>query len=113
MRFQIASAEAGYLTVLGLDERKQVSVYFPSGPQAAAVAAGAADLLPNAVELDESLGRELVLAVRCAAPVAVADVQAAARRAIDGAGGGALPSLALPCAQVRYSMTKVATTPTP
>ncbi len=113
VRLQVASAEAGYLTVLGIDERKQVSVYFPAGPQAAAVPAGAADLLPTAIELDESLGREVVVAVRCPTPIAVADVQAAARRAVDTWDVGKLPTLPLPCAQVRYLIAKVAPTLTP
>jgi hypothetical protein len=66
------------------------------------LSAGAAAPLPTAVELDDTLGDELLLAVRCADPLPLEEIVAAARK-----GAGADGTIALPCAQARYRITKV------
>jgi hypothetical protein len=116
LRFKVSSDRAGHVAILGIDSSGTVSVYHPQpvGPGAttgteAAGAAKAAPLaarseapLPTAIELDNTLGDEVVLAVRCADPLPVGDIVAAARK-----GPSADGTLALPCAQARYRITKV------
>jgi hypothetical protein len=112
LRFKVTSDRPGHVAILGIDRAGTVSVYHPqaagSGAQAGA-AATASPLaarsevpLPTAVELDDTLGDEVVLAVRCADPLPIGDIVAAARK-----GAGADGALALPCAQARYRITKV------
>ncbi len=72
--------------------------------------------LQTAVELDGSLGREVVLAVRCDRPLPVAEVLKAARQAADAARarGGAptdLGPLGLACDETRQIIAKTAALP--
>jgi hypothetical protein len=96
-----------------VDESGTVSVYYPAGSNAAAVSAGREVELPSAVELDGTLGRETVVAVRCDRPVAVADVVRAAENAAkDARARGASPAdlgpLGLPCDESRHPIGKTA-----
>lgn len=116
LRFTYRGDRSGYLVIVAVDASQKVSVYYPSGPQAARVDPGAEVQLATAVELDATLGTEQILAVRCDAPVQVADVLAAARAAMAGAvGRGAaptdLPPLALPCTESRVEIRKAAAPP--
>src|SRR5207253_944057 len=95
-------ARAGYLTVVSVDAAKKVSVYYPPGPNAERVEAGHDVPLRSAIELDETLGRETVIGVRCDEARSVAEVVAAAQR------GAALgPG----CDEVRLELEKTARTP--
>jgi hypothetical protein len=67
--------------------------------------------LQSAVELDDTLGRELVLGLRCDGPVALADVVKAARQAAAaararGAAATEIGPLGLPCDETRYAIAK-------
>jgi hypothetical protein len=111
LQFRYNGARDGYLAVVSIDTTGGVSVFYPPGERAAPVAAGHDVALSSAVELDGSLGRELVLAVRCDQPVAVADVVQAARRAAEAARArGAAPTelgpLGLPCDETRQTIAK-------
>jgi hypothetical protein len=124
--------------VLAVDQTARVSVYFP--PQAAAPSLsitasskGAAvmapsgpgidlgetddkgpppgQLLPTAIELDDTLGRETIIALNCRAPVTLDLARAAVRDAIvSGAAGTTVKAgdLGLACQQARYVIEKVA-----
>jgi hypothetical protein len=119
LRFKVTSDRSGHVAVLGIDRSGAVTVYHPqpsspgsadtttaaatatSAARAAPLAARSEAPLATAVELDGTLGEEVVLAVRCADPLPVEEIVAAARKAgPDGA-------LSLPCAQARYRITKV------
>lgn len=75
--FEISTPRPTHLAVLGRDARGLVSTYFPAGPTAAAIAAGADQALPLATVLDDSLGAELLFAAFCERPVAVAELRGA------------------------------------
>lgn len=116
LRFKVTSDRAGHVAVLGIDRTGAVSVFHPQLPasgtetagaraesaRAAPLSAGAEGPLPTAVELDSSLGDEVLLAVRCADPLPLDEIVAAARK-----GAGTDGTVALPCAQARYRITKV------
>jgi hypothetical protein len=109
IRLTLDNDRAGSVTVLALDTAGQISVYQPAVP----LAAGRALPLPLAIELDRTLGDELIVAVRCPETMATQAVVAAAERALNRATVkqdpvGALGTLALPCAEVRYTIQKVA-----
>jgi hypothetical protein len=113
LRFLVRSDRDGFLTVLAVDGAAQVSLYYPQGDTPAPLRAGDPEPLPNAVELDGTLGREVVFAVRCPTAVPVATVLAAAARAVEPHRKAADPAAAigpldLGCAQTRYEIRKVA-----
>jgi hypothetical protein len=108
IRLQLTSQEAGYALVLGVDAAAKVSVYHPQASAAqpiAATSSGAGELLPQAIELDDTLGPETLVALRCKQPLPVSAAVAAAR-ALGTAGGKA--QLGLPCTEIRYVIEKVA-----
>jgi hypothetical protein len=116
--FRNHAGEAGYLAIIAVDATARVSTYYPPGPTAAHVVAGRDIALSTAVELDATLGRETIIAVRCprAEPVArlVTSVDAAVALArAQGRPPTELGALALPpgCVEGRQGITKVATLP--
>jgi hypothetical protein len=111
LQFRYNGARAGHLTIVAVDEAGKVSLYYPPGPTAAPVAAGREVPLSTSVELDATLGREVIIGVRCDVPVPVASVVDAARRSVEGArakGSAAtdLGPLGLPCAETRHQIAK-------
>jgi hypothetical protein len=103
VQFRYQGNEAGYLMILSADQAGRVSVYYPPGDAAAPVAAGRDVPLATAIELDDTLGDETVVALRCATAVSVAQAQEALAKA------AAPTSLRLGCAEHRVRLTKVAT----
>jgi hypothetical protein len=111
LQFRYNGARAGHLTIVSVDEAGNVSLYYPPGPTAAPVAAGQDIPLSTSVELDATLGREVIIGVRCDAPIATDAVMNAARRAVEGVKGRAateLGPLGLPCAETRHQIAKQA-----
>jgi len=111
LQFRYNGARAGHLTIVAVDESGKVSLYYPPGPTAAPVAAGREIPLSTSVELDGTLGREVIVGVRCDAPVATDAVMNAARQAVEaarhrGAAATELGSLGLPCAETRHQIAK-------
>jgi hypothetical protein len=109
IRLTLDNDQAGKVTVLAVDASGQISVYQP----AVSLKAGRAVPLPQAIELDSTLGDEVIVALRCPDNVATQAVVAAAGRALDRTRvkqdpAGALGNLALPCVEVRYAIQKVA-----
>lgn len=76
LRFTLSSAAPSYAGVWGVDALGQVSPYQTSA-QLALVPAGRQRALPEAAELDESLGAERLVAVICSRPVSAGEVSAA------------------------------------
>lgn len=121
LRLVVSTPAPGYLAVIGVDEARQVSVYYPQGERTAALPAVRDHALDSAIELDGTLGHETIIAVHCASALPVADVTRAARRALDALPQGVaatergkalerVPVLDLPCVEARYELTK---TPAP
>jgi hypothetical protein len=111
LQFRYNGTKAGHLTIVAIDEAGKVSLYYPPGPTSAPVGAGHDVPLSTSVELDGTLGREVIVGVRCDVPVAVESVVEAARRAVEsakarGAAATALGSLGLPCAETRHQIAK-------
>jgi hypothetical protein len=105
------SGTAGYLSVVAVDATGKVSVFYPPGPTAARVAAGRDVALDTAVELDGTLGQEVIVGVRCEDAVAVAEVVRATRSAAEAARArGVAPTqlgaLGLPCVETRHQIAK-------
>lgn len=114
--FRVTGDRAGYLTVVGVDLRSEVSLYYPPGQRPESVPAGRDVALRSAVELDDAQGRELVIALRCAAPVPPADVLRAAQQAVRAAVAQGSPAtdvgpLGLPCDEARLTLLKAAPAP--
>jgi len=76
LRFTFGAASPVYAGVWGVDAEGRVSSYQQS-PELARLPAGQSQPLPEAIELDESLGAERLVAVHCSAPHSVADITAA------------------------------------
>jgi hypothetical protein len=97
VRFKLGGSDHGYLAVLGLDASEKLSVFFPAGANAQA-RPGAEEVLPGAIELDGTLGREVITALRCEQPIPLATLVREARTAPAHFEPG--------CAVARYEITK-------
>lgn len=84
--FVASSDRPAYLAILSRDGAGTISVYYPDGPITAPIAAGADQLLPLSVRLDDVLGPEQLYGVFCDQPVATAPLEAAVRGAAWPAG---------------------------
>jgi hypothetical protein len=82
--FEISTPRPTHVAVLGRDARGSLHIYFPSGPAAEALGAGADQPLPLATVLDESLGAERLIAAFCERPVPVAALRDAPEAAPPG-----------------------------
>ncbi|HYH97622.1 hypothetical protein [Hyalangium sp.] len=58
LRFEVKASTSGFAAVLGRDARGTVTVYHPFGGEAGAPYDATQPLLPGAIELDDTLGRE-------------------------------------------------------
>jgi hypothetical protein len=111
VQFLYSGTQSGYLAVVAVDATGAVSVYYPPAMSTAEVTAGRNVPLSSAVELDDTLGREVIVGVRCEQPILVDAVVGAARKAAQsararGAAVTDLGPLGLPCAETRYQIDK-------
>jgi hypothetical protein len=83
VRFSISAREPVYVAILGLDPKRQLSVYYPEGEQLSKLEAGRDQLLPAAIELDAAAGAEQLYAVFCPSAVAISTVRDAIERSPD------------------------------
>ncbi len=74
-RFRVTAPR--YVAVLSRDDTGAVSVYFPAGLRAARIAAGAEQVLPMALRLNDSSVEEEIFGVICTAAVEITDLEAA------------------------------------
>lgn len=67
LRFKITTPRAGYLMIVGPSEQNEPFAVFPmdGSDVAQPVPAGEEILLPGAVELDDSVGTEVIVAIVC------------------------------------------------
>jgi hypothetical protein len=112
LQFRYNGTRDGNLTIVAVDESGKVSVYYPPTVAAAPVTAGHDVPLSSAVELDATLGREVIVGVRCDAPLAVDEIANAARAAVaaaraKGAAATDFGPLGLSCVETRHQITKV------
>jgi len=69
VRFAATTPAAAYVAVLSIDPRGHGSVYYPLGPRAESVPAGADVPLPLGTRLDATVGEEKIVGLFCASPV--------------------------------------------
>jgi anti-sigma factor RsiW len=105
VRFVYSSSRPRYLAVLSLDAAQHASVYFPDGPVAARVTEGTDVALPSSVLLDQTLGREQVVALFCDTPVLLAPLQS------TFAQSGSLPRVPDGCEMHTLALQKEALEP--
>jgi len=108
LRFEVTAARAGFVTVLGLDAAGAVTVYAPTSESTIHLEAGAPTVLPGSVVADGTLGPERIVAVHCAKPSTLDELQEAARRALSQAGGNPLrvTELGTPCSETSFIIDK-------
>jgi hypothetical protein len=80
INFTVSIDAPAFLAIVSVDGAGKLSAYYPEGPAAAAIPAGNDQVLPRSVLLDDTLGRERVVAVFCDRPVLVAELAAAVAR---------------------------------
>jgi hypothetical protein len=100
------SKKETHAIVLAREEAGAISIYHPAGDAAEPLAANPAGetLLPGAIELDGTVGKETLVALFCRKSVPVADAVAALKRSPSDLSEEAL---GLPCSAARYVITKV------
>jgi anti-sigma factor RsiW len=76
VRFTITTREPGYLVIASVDASSRITVFYADGQRAAAIVVGVDQLLPDSIELDDTLGRERVVAVFCDHSIAVEQARA-------------------------------------
>jgi hypothetical protein len=112
LRFRLSSARPGFVGLVSFDGAGTVSSYLPGEPALVSIAAGESQLPAGSIELDGTLGRERVVALLCAEPVATAQLLAAARTALAAAAGDAerveLTGVGRDCSQTSLTFIKVA-----
>jgi hypothetical protein len=106
-------AQPSFVAVLAVDTTGRVSVYHPASGTTATPADPAGTPLPGAVELDGTLGTEVILAFSCPSPVAIETLTSAVQQATDRARVAGDPAAAVgpmqtPCAVARYRIEKAA-----
>jgi hypothetical protein len=108
LQFRYNGGQRGYLAIVAVDAAGQVAAYYPSGTTAAPVEAGHDVDLQSAVELDGTLGREVIVGLRCQTAVAMDAILAATRKAASDARahGGEVGALGLPCVETRHQIDK-------
>jgi hypothetical protein len=80
INFTVSTDAPVYLAIISVDGAGRVSAYYPAGPTAAAISAGHDQVLPRSVLLDDTLGRERVVAAFCDRPIATTEIAAAVAR---------------------------------
>lgn len=108
--FKIYPEQPGYLMIAGRDDTGQVYLCYPASREAAQVQARGDDGAPveidQAIELDDTLGHERLVAVLCPGPFAWTELSAALQQ--EALEHDRLPALLPGCAQREIAVTKKA-----
>ena len=68
LRFRVTARRGGHVLVAGIDSRGEAYVCAPSDGRSQALTAGETTTLADAVELDDVLGSERIVAIVCPEP---------------------------------------------
>jgi len=98
LQWRFRTVHDSYVAVLSRAEDGHVSVYFPDGATAAPLAGGPEHVLPTAVKLDGTLGKEDVFGVICTEPVRLQTLHQVVER------GGAKPPAA--CRLYKHTVSR-------
>jgi hypothetical protein len=109
IRFVVGSDARGHIALVGIDAAPRVSAYVPDGDSAMIVEKGPPRALPGSIVLDDTLGPERLLLLRCDQPFEVARLVEAARQRLAGVGGDPrqVTAVDLPCVQTSFLIEKV------
>ncbi|MCK6546453.1 DUF4384 domain-containing protein [Myxococcota bacterium] len=111
LRFAVDAPKRGHVVVANLDARGRFSLYAPARPgETLVVEAGANQVLPGSIELDDFVGAERIFVLFSERPIDPAAVERALVDAYAGAKGdlAALPRPRLDAHVASVSITKVA-----
>jgi hypothetical protein len=110
LRFELTTAESGYVGVIGLDAAGVTTVYAPAQGTMTSVTKGSPAALPDTIVMDETLGTERLVAVVCGEPRSAQQLKTAGERALRAAGGDPtrVRGLQLPCAEAVVDLRKQA-----
>ncbi len=97
--FTYSSTKSLHLAVLGRDALGTVGVYYPAGPSAVQIEPGDDVAFGDGIELDDTLGQEVVYGVFCERAVAVDELREAVERSRE-------PVLPPDCALVTIAADK-------
>src|SRR5262249_6301084 len=103
------SDRKGFLGIVGIDSARKVTAYAPAEGTLLAIPKGKNMLLEGSIVLDETLGPERIVAVRCATSMPIARVVEKATQALEAAGGDpvAVTAIDLGCTQTSFLIKKV------
>jgi hypothetical protein len=108
MHFELTHAQGGYVAVLGLSEGPSVKIFTPRMKQATHLRGPGKTLLPDAIVVDDQVGKQRIIALVCPTEVLPLMLNLAGHRAaIDHPFLDDIKALALPCAQAGVSIEKV------
>ncbi len=103
LRFSVSNTEPRFVAIFGIDSTSKVSTYYPAeGSRAVRLAPSQNEALPFAVEFDDVLGEEHVVAVFCANETPLSSL----RLAIEG--NSRHPALPASCTSDHLSLKKEA-----
>lgn len=110
LRFELASADSGFLGVLGVDAAGVVTPYAPASGSLRAFAGGPPVVLEETIVADDTLGIERLVAVLCEDPVPMAELVASAQRALAASSGDPtrVANLRERCVEARFDIEKTA-----
>jgi anti-sigma factor RsiW len=113
LRFELGTAEPGFVAVLGLDAAGAVTPYAPAEGAMLELASGAKQALPGAIVADATLGPERIVAFSCSEPRSLPELVTLARERLRAAGNQpALAEVLAPgCAQTYFDLDKRAPAP--
>jgi hypothetical protein len=113
LRFELGTAEPGFVAVLGLDAAGAVTPYAPAAGAMLELASGAKQALPGAIVADATLGPERIVAFSCSEPRALPELVTLARERLREAGNRPARAdvLAPGCAQTYFDFEKRAPIP--
>jgi hypothetical protein len=111
LRFRASTPADGHVAVASIDAAGAVSLYVPAAAGRLPAIRRGATLLDGAVELDQTLGRERLVALICPAPLETSRVVAALEAALRAARGDAaaldVDRTGLGCSHASFWLRKV------
>jgi hypothetical protein len=108
LRFEVAAARPGFVSVVGLDAVGQVTPYAPHAGMMLELPGGPSVALPGAITADETLGAERIVALHCEKARPLDELVAMGKRALAEAGGDPrlVAPFGAPCAEAAFVIEK-------
>jgi hypothetical protein len=111
LRFRLSTSQPGFAAILSIDGAGTVSSYFPTTPELAPIERGRNQLVDATIELDETLGKERLVALVCPRRLPLPKLReafAAELARVHGDAAAVEPARAAPdCAATSFWFAKV------